>query len=29
MLDTYDVAKKELLNKARMEKPDSWIYILR
>ena len=28
-LETYDGAKAELLNKARVEKPDSWIYILR
>ena len=29
MQETYDSAKSELLNKARKEKPDSWIYILR
>jgi tetratricopeptide (TPR) repeat protein len=29
MLDAYEDAKKELLNKARKEKADSWIYILR
>jgi len=29
MEDSYDTAKSKLLNKARKEKADSWIYILR
>jgi len=29
MIESYDGAKRELLEKARAEKPDSWIYILR